>query len=87
MIPKQEILSIAKAVGLRPDTVEKDYVLSWVLFGIFKNSHLSKWILLERWTRRPKNLFKDPEQASERNSKTKLVIRGVKGFIILLCPF
>ncbi|MBN8850556.1 MAG: hypothetical protein BGO55_31405 [Sphingobacteriales bacterium 50-39] len=44
MIPKQEILSIAAAMGLRPDTVEKDYVLSWVLYGLSKNSRFAGWI-------------------------------------------
>lgn len=44
MIPKQEILSIAETTGLPPTTVEKDYVLSWVLYGISKNTHLAQWV-------------------------------------------
>ena len=44
MIPKQEILSISAATGLQPSTVEKDYVLSWVLYGLSKNSQLANWI-------------------------------------------
>lgn len=44
MIPKQEILTIAATTGLPPQTVEKDYVLSWVLYGVSKNSQLAHWI-------------------------------------------
>ncbi|HXB44354.1 MAG TPA: nucleotidyl transferase AbiEii/AbiGii toxin family protein [Puia sp.] len=44
MISKAEILSVAKANTLLASTVEKDYVLSWVLYGISKNSVLSEWI-------------------------------------------
>ncbi len=43
MILKQEILSIAKTLNLLPTTVEKDYVLSWVLYGISKSTRLSEW--------------------------------------------
>lgn len=44
MIPKPEILAIAKVTNLLPSTVEKDYVLSWVLNAISKNAQLSEWI-------------------------------------------
>jgi len=44
MIPKPEILSASKATNLLPSTVEKDYILSWVLYGISKNAKLSEWI-------------------------------------------
>src|SRR6266404_8027850 len=44
MIPKQEILSIAGATGLQQTTVEKDYVLSWVLYGLSKNDQMAHWI-------------------------------------------
>ncbi|MBP9727218.1 MAG: nucleotidyl transferase AbiEii/AbiGii toxin family protein [Gammaproteobacteria bacterium] len=43
MISKQEIISIASAFRLLPTTVEKDYVLSWVLYGISQNLKLSQW--------------------------------------------
>ncbi len=43
MILKQEILSLASNLRLLPSTVEKDYVLSWVLYGISQNSKLSEW--------------------------------------------
>jgi predicted nucleotidyltransferase component of viral defense system len=44
MIPKQEILSIARTTSLLPTTVEKDYVLSWVLYAVSKNTRLSEWM-------------------------------------------
>lgn len=43
MILKQEIISLAGVLQLQPTTVEKDYVLSWVLYGISQNSKLSEW--------------------------------------------
>ena len=44
MISKQEIISVATATHLLPTTVEKDYVLGWVLYGISKHRGLSKWV-------------------------------------------
>ena len=45
MIEKNEVLKLAKSLSLRPETVEKDYVLGWMLFGINTNSNLKdKWI-------------------------------------------
>jgi predicted nucleotidyltransferase component of viral defense system len=43
LITKQEIISVATAMKILPTTVEKDYVLSWVLYGISKQPELSKW--------------------------------------------
>ncbi len=45
MISKAEILETAGKVGLRPDVVEKDYVLGWTLAGIAAHEQLrDKWI-------------------------------------------
>jgi predicted nucleotidyltransferase component of viral defense system len=45
MIRKAEILETATTVGLRPDVVEKDYVLGWTLAGIAAHAELrDKWI-------------------------------------------
>lgn len=44
MIPKNEVLSIAPERGLRPDVVEKDYVLGWLLMGIAEHPLLSNWV-------------------------------------------
>lgn len=45
MIRKEEILEIANETGLAPSVVEKDYVLGWVLAGIFERPNLKdSWI-------------------------------------------
>ncbi|MCG8333668.1 MAG: nucleotidyl transferase AbiEii/AbiGii toxin family protein [Proteobacteria bacterium] len=43
MIEKNEVLKIAKNLNLRPDTVEKDYVLGWMLFGISAHPTTNTW--------------------------------------------
>lgn len=45
MIRKQDILDRAAEWGLRPDVVEKDYVLGWLLAGFADNGITSKtWV-------------------------------------------
>ena len=45
MIDRREILDIAGTYGLRPQIVEKDYVLGWVLAGIYEQATLAEsWI-------------------------------------------
>jgi predicted nucleotidyltransferase component of viral defense system len=45
MIDRREILAMAATLGLLPNVVEKDYVLSWVLAGIFQHPFLaSTWV-------------------------------------------
>ena len=44
MIEKNEVLRLATALSLRPDTVEKDYVLGWFLYGIFHHGKISSWV-------------------------------------------
>lgn len=45
MIEKNEVLKLAEALGLQVETVEKDYILGWMLDGIFKHPSLgSKWL-------------------------------------------
>ena len=43
MIERNEVLKIAKNLNLRPDTVEKDYVLGWMLHGISENPAVKAW--------------------------------------------
>lgn len=43
MIEKSEILKMAAGLDLNPDTVEKDYVLGWVLFGIHHHKATYNW--------------------------------------------
>ena len=38
MIERREILDIASTLGLSPQVVEKDYVLGWVLAGIYQHA-------------------------------------------------
>jgi predicted nucleotidyltransferase component of viral defense system len=45
MIDKREILEAASSFSLLPNTVEKDYLLGWILAGI--NSHeelVDSWV-------------------------------------------
>ena len=45
MINKSEILAIAQYTSLTPHIVEKDYVLGWILAGIYKHEDLTEnWI-------------------------------------------
>ena len=45
MIDKREILEAASSLGLQPSVVEKDYVLGWLLAGIYANSELTDgWV-------------------------------------------
>lgn len=45
MIGKAELLETAAKVGLRPDVVEKDYVLGWTLAGISAHEELREsWV-------------------------------------------
>jgi hypothetical protein len=42
MIDKREILESASAFTLQPGVVEKDYVLGWLLAGIYATKRSSK---------------------------------------------
>ncbi len=44
MIEKNEILTIARNLGLNPDTVQKDYVLGWMLHGIGEHQSTKDWV-------------------------------------------
>lgn len=44
MIPKADILERAQLERLQPTTIEKDYVLGWVLYGIAQDELLSQWV-------------------------------------------
>jgi predicted nucleotidyltransferase component of viral defense system len=43
MIPKAQILDFARRLQLLPTTVEKDYVLGWLLTAISQHATLSSW--------------------------------------------
>jgi predicted nucleotidyltransferase component of viral defense system len=45
MIDRSEILAVATDLGLMPDVVEKDYVLGWLLAGIYAHDGLAPaWV-------------------------------------------
>lgn len=50
MIKPGEIQQKARAVGVRDQQIEKDYILSWILFGIAKHEQLSKAIVFKGGT-------------------------------------
>jgi predicted nucleotidyltransferase component of viral defense system len=46
VISREAVLAAATELALSPDVVEKDYVLGWILAGIFKHAELSgTWLL------------------------------------------
>ncbi|MCK5690788.1 nucleotidyl transferase AbiEii/AbiGii toxin family protein, partial [Myxococcota bacterium] len=44
MITKAHLLDIAKQQALLPTTIEKDYVLGWLLYAIANHERLSRWV-------------------------------------------
>lgn len=59
MIKPGEIQQKANAVGVRDQQLEKDYILSWILFGIANHEHLSKTIVFKGGTVLKKVYFED----------------------------
>lgn len=59
MIKPGEIQQKANVVGVRDQQIEKDYILSWILFGISKHKQLSKSIIFKGGTVLKKVYFKD----------------------------
>jgi predicted nucleotidyltransferase component of viral defense system len=45
MIPRAEIFEASRAWGLRPEVVEKDYILGWLLFGLSREPQIQQeWV-------------------------------------------
>ena len=44
MITKASLLSTARVESLQLTTVEKDYVLGWILYGVSENEIASRWV-------------------------------------------
>ena len=59
MIKPGEIQQKARAVGVRDQQIEKDYILSWILFGISQHEQLSKVIVFKGGTVLKKIYFED----------------------------
>lgn len=50
MIRPAEIQQFARQTGVRDTQIEKDYILSWVLYGISKHQRLSKQLAFKGGT-------------------------------------
>ena len=49
MIDRNEILALANETGLTPHVVEKDYMLGWLLAGIFQQEEFQEnWVLSDQ---------------------------------------
>jgi len=59
MIKPGEIQNKARAVGVRDQQIEKDYILSWILQGIAQHEQLSKSITFKGGTVLKKVYFED----------------------------
>jgi predicted nucleotidyltransferase component of viral defense system len=59
MIKPVEIQQKANAVRVRDQQIEKDYILSWILFGISKHEEFSKTIVFKGGTVLKKVYFED----------------------------
>lgn len=59
MIKSGEIQMKAREAGVRDQQIEKDYVLSWILWGISKHEHLSKKLIFKGGTVLKKVYFDD----------------------------
>ena len=59
MIKPGEIQHKASVIGVRDQQIEKDYLLSWILFGISKHDLLSKSIVFKGGTVLKKVYFED----------------------------
>ena len=59
MIKPGEIQQNARAVGVRDQQIEKDYILSWILKGIAQHEQLSKVIVFKGGTVLKKIYFED----------------------------
>ena len=59
MIKPGEIQNKARAVGVRDQQIEKDYMLSWILQGVSEHYTLSKTIVFKGGTVLKKVYFED----------------------------
>lgn len=59
MIKPSEIQNKARAVVVRDQQIEKDYILSWILQGVAENENLAKALVFKGGTVLKKAYFKD----------------------------
>jgi len=74
MIKPGEIQQKANAVGVRDQQIEKDYILSWILFGISKQEKLSSSIVFKGGTLLKKVYFDDYRFSEDYVGQTRLAI-------------
>lgn len=67
MIKPGEIQQKARAVGVRDQQIEKDYILSWILKGIAQHEQLSKVIVFKGGTVLKKIYFEDYRFSEDLN--------------------
>jgi len=72
MIKSGEIQKRARVQGVRDTQIEKDYILSWILFGISQYEELSKVLVFKGGTVLKKVFFKEwtCNKKSDKFSKT-----------------
>jgi predicted nucleotidyltransferase component of viral defense system len=58
MVHTKEINAEAGKYKVKDAQIEKDYVLSWILYGISKNERLSKILVFKGGTVLKKNLLR-----------------------------
>ena len=65
MIDKSEIMDFSRKFGLRANVIEKDYVLGWVLAGIFNHpvigscfNEIAQWVYNEAGIEIPQDLIR-----------------------------
>lgn len=59
MIRPGEVQQKTNAAGVRDQQIEKDYIISWILYGISNHEHLSQSIVFKGGTVLKKAYFKD----------------------------
>lgn len=69
MIDRREILDTAAQTSLTPHVVEKDYVLGWMLAGIFGHEELVEKTILMRGSWHRNCAYSALETAPENSSR------------------
>ncbi|MEI6047852.1 MAG: nucleotidyl transferase AbiEii/AbiGii toxin family protein [Bacteroidota bacterium] len=59
MIKQQEISRLANNEGVRPQQMEKDYIISWILWGIYNHDNLKDALIFKGGTCLKKIHFED----------------------------
>jgi predicted nucleotidyltransferase component of viral defense system len=82
LIDRREILDIANQTSLTPHVVEKDYVLGWMLAGIYAHEELAESWIFKGGTCLKKCFFETYRFSSSLYSR-RVALRRVRSG---LCP-